>query len=59
MFCMVGQEIVGITSTSGLGVQNETGQQPEHTGQSKYPFPMTQEMSLPRDITRWSTPKSD
>ena len=30
MFCMVGQEIAGITGTSGLGVQNETGQQPEH-----------------------------
>ena len=26
---------------------------------SKYPFPTTQEKTLHRDITRWSTPKSD
>ena len=38
MFCIVGQEILGITGTSGLGVQNDAGQRPEHTGQSKYLF---------------------
>ena len=31
----------------------------EHTGHSKYPFPITQEKTLHMDITRWSTPKSD
>ena len=30
----------------------------EHTGQSKHPFPTTQEKTLHLDITRWSTPKS-
>ena len=59
MFCTIGQEILGITGMSGLGVQNEAGQRPEHTGQSKYPFPMTQEMSLRMNSTRWSTPLSD
>ena len=31
----------------------------EHTGHSKHPLPTTQEKTLPMDITRWSTPKSD
>ena len=31
----------------------------EHTGNSKHPFPTTQEKTLRMDITRWSTPKSD
>ena len=30
----------------------------EHTGYSKHPLPTTEEMTLPMDITRWSTPKS-
>ena len=29
------------------------------TGHSKYPLPTTQEKALHKDITRWSTPKSD
>ena len=31
----------------------------EHTGHSKHPLSTTQEKTLYRDITRWSTPKSD
>ena len=31
----------------------------EHTGHCKHPFPRTQEMTLHRDTTRWSIPKSD
>ena len=31
----------------------------EHTGHSKHPLSTTQETTLPMDITRWSTPKSD
>ena len=31
----------------------------EHTGHGIYPLPTTQEKTLPMDITRWSTPKSD
>ena len=31
----------------------------EHTGHSKHPLPPTQEKTLHKDITRWSTPKSD
>ena len=31
----------------------------EHTGHSKHPLPITQEMTLHMDITRWSIPKSD
>lgn len=62
MFCTIGQEILGITGMSGLRVQNEAGQRPEHTGQSKYPFPMTQDgyiHTIRMNITRWSTPLSD
>ena len=31
----------------------------ECTAHSKYPIPTTQEKTLHKDITRWSTPKSD
>ena len=31
----------------------------ERTGHRKHPLPTTQEKTLQRDITRWSTPKSD
>ena len=31
----------------------------EHTGHSKHPLPITQEMALHMDITRWSILKSD
>ena len=31
----------------------------EHTDHSKHPLPTTQEKTVPMDITRWSTPKSD
>ena len=31
----------------------------ERTGHSKHPLPTAQEMTLHRDITRWSIPKSD
>ena len=42
------QELSGITSKFGLGVQNEAGQRltvlpKEHTGHSKHPLPTTQE----------------
>ena len=30
-----------------------------HTGHSKHPLSTTQQRTLHRDITRWSTPKSD
>ena len=57
------QEILGVTGMFGLEEQNEAEQRltefcRECTGQSKHPFPTTQEMTLPRDITRWSIPKS-
>ena len=59
------QETPGVTGKFGLGVQNEAGQRlirvlpRERTGHSKHPLPTTQEKTLHRDITRWSTPKSD
>ena len=58
------QETPGVTGKFGLGVWNEAGQRlivlpREHTGHSKHPLPTTQEKTLPMDITRWSTPKSD
>ena len=31
----------------------------KHTGHSKYSLPTTQEKTLPMDITKWPTPKSD
>ena len=56
------QEIPGITGKFGLGVQNEVGQRltvlsREHAGYNKHAFPITQEMTLHMDITRWSIPK--
>ena len=54
------QEIPGVTSKFGLGVQNEAGQKlRECTGHSKHPLPTTQEKTLHMNITRWSTSKSD
>ena len=58
------QEIPGVTSKFGLGVQNEAGQRltvlpREHTGHSKHPIPTTQEKTPHIVITRWSIPKSD
>ena len=58
------QETPGVTGKFGLGVQNEAGQRliilpREHTGHSKHPLPTIQEKTLPMDITRWSTQKSD
>ena len=59
------QEIPGVTGMFGLGVQNEAGQRltkaspREHTGQSKHPFPTTQETTLHMNITRWPILKSD
>ena len=31
----------------------------DHIGHGKHPLPITQEMTLHMDITRWPTPKSD
>ena len=58
------EEISGVTSKFGLGVQNEAGQKltvlpRERMGHSRHPFPTTQEKTLHRDVTRWSTPQSD
>ena len=58
------QETSGVPGRFGLGVQNEEGQRltvlpREGTGHSKHPLPTTQEKTLHKDITRWSTPKSD
>ena len=58
------QEIPGVMGKFGLGVQNEAGQRltvllRECTGHSKHPLSTTQEKTLHRDITRWSTLKSD
>ena len=58
------QEIPGVTGKFGLGVQNETGKRltvlpRECTGHNKHPLPTTQEITLHKDITRWSTLKSD
>ena len=50
---------------SGLRVQNEAEQRlirvlpRERTGHSKHPLLTTQEKTLPMDITRWPTLKSD
>ena len=57
------QEIPGVTSKFGLGVQNEAGQRltdlpKERTSHNKHPLLTTQEKTLHMDITRWSTPKS-
>ena len=54
------QEIPGVTSKFGLGVQNEAGQKlRECTGHSKHPLPTTQEKTLHMNNTRWSILKSD
>ena len=59
------QETPRVTGKFGLGVQNEAGQrltefcQREHTDQSKYPLPTTQDKTLHMDITRQSILKSD
>ena len=58
------QETPGVTGKFGLGIRSEAGQRRrvlsrERTGHSKHPLPTTQEETLPTDITRWSTTKSD
>ena len=58
------QEIPGVTSKFGLGVQNETGQKltefcQENTLIITNTLPTTQETTLHMDITRWLIPKSD
>ena len=58
------QETPGVTGRFGLGMQNEAGQRlkefcQKFTGHSKHPLPTTQEKTLHKDVTRWSTPKSD
>ena len=58
------QEIPGVTSKFGLGVQNEAGQRlTEFCQEDALVIANTlfqqQEMTLHMDITRWSTPKSD
>ena len=55
------QETPGVTGKFGLGIQNEAGQRVlprKCTGHSKHPLPIPQK-TLHKDITRWSTPKSD
>ena len=54
------QEIPGVSSKFGLGVQNKAGQRltvlPRLCpGYSKHPLITIQEMTLHMDITRWST----
>ena len=44
---------------SEKGVKNEKEVKRKHTGHNKHPLPRTQEKTLHRDTTRWSTPKSD
>ena len=58
------QEIPGVSSIFGLGVQNEAGQRliefwQENTLVIARTSPTTQEKTLHVDITRWSTPKPD
>ena len=58
------QEIPRVTDKFGLGEQNEAGKRltvlsRENIGHSKHHFPITQEMTLHMDITRWSIPKSN
>ena len=58
------QETPGVTGKFGLGMWNGAGPRllefcQEHTGHSKHLLPTTQGKTLHRDITRWSTPKSD
>ena len=54
----------GVTGKFGLGMQNEAGQSltefcEENALVIANPLPTTQKKTLPMDITRWSTPKSD
>ena len=62
------QKIPGITGKFGFGVPSKAKQSKakanrvlprEHTGHSKQPLPTTQEMTLHKDIIRWSILKSD
>ena len=59
------QETSGVTGKFGLGMWNEAGSRlirvstRKCTGHRKHPLPTTQEKTLHKDITRWSTPKSD
>ena len=59
------QEILEVTDKFDFGVQNEAEQRlrrilpREHTSHSKHPLPITQDMTLCMDITRWSILKSD
>ena len=58
------QETPGVTGKFGLGMQNEAGQRlivlpRKCTGHSKHRLSTTQEITLPMDIARWSTLKSD
>jgi len=46
-------------STKWSRAKAERGLSREHIGHSKHPFPTTQEITLHRDITRWSITKSD
>ena len=58
------QETPEVTGKFGLGVQNEAGKRliefcQENALVIANPLPTTQEKTLPMDITRWSTLKSD
>ena len=58
------QEIPGIIGKFGLGVQNGAGQRlivlsRGYVGHSKHPFPITQEVTLHIDISKWLIPKLD
>ena len=58
------QETPGVTGKFGLGMRNEAGQRlrvlpRKCTGHTKHPLPTTEVKILQKDITRWSTTKSD
>ena len=58
------QETPGVTGKFGLGIRKEAGQRliefcQENALVIANPLPTTQEKTLPMDITRWSTLKSD
>ena len=57
------QEIPGVTGKFGLGVQNEAGQRLTELCQEialvYHTLPITQEMTVHLDATRWSILKSD
>ena len=46
-------------STKWSSEKTNRGLLRENTGHSKHPLPITQEMTLHMDVTRWSIPKSD